>query len=163
MTVLIPPGNFPDLPEDPTLTKAYFGEEFWPALWPRLVHSYASAAARDADLPGLAPTATAFAWLRDVRWLTVWTGTAWRPAHPVGGVVALTFNSSGLATITHNLGFIPALFTVAPRMSAASGASINVAVGNTLTATTAQVVAWNTQAGAAYSGGISSVQWLAVP
>lgn len=80
MPDLIPPGDTPILTEaDAANQIAAVMRETYAALWPRTVIAYDSAAARDADLAGLSPTDSAFAWLRDKKQVTAWTGTAWVP------------------------------------------------------------------------------------
>ena len=59
-----------------------FDQDRWSFLWPRMVLPYANAAARDAELAGLGPTDSAFAYLKDVKALTAWTGSVWRVVSP---------------------------------------------------------------------------------
>jgi hypothetical protein len=79
VTDILPPGNTPAWADsDPAADIAQIWQgDMWPALWPRLLPSYANAAARDADLVGLGALDVAFAWLKDKAAITYWTGSAW--------------------------------------------------------------------------------------
>lgn len=161
MTDILPPGNTPAWADaDPAnqIAQIWAGN-MWPALWPKMVFTYANTAARDADLVGLGPSDAAYAYLSDKAWLTRWTGTAWRPVHPVWGSQAGTF-SAGLATITHNLGFTPTLFLAFARVGA-TPVTVAWQTGTTNT-TTAVVRAWD-GSGSAYVGTIATVGWVAYP
>ena len=84
MTDLVPPGNMP-LPspdEAGAAESAYWQGVLWPALWPKLVLSYPTSLARDAELPGLGPSERAFCFVEDTKTFWRWSGTAWALAAP---------------------------------------------------------------------------------
>lgn len=81
MTDILPPGDAPawaDSDAASTIAQTW-QQDMWPSLWPRMVHEYATAGARDADLAGLAPTDVAFAWIAATKQVTAWDGTGWVP------------------------------------------------------------------------------------
>jgi hypothetical protein len=112
VTDFLPPGNTPawaDSDAANQIAQIWQGE-MWPELWPKMVFTYANAAARDADLAGLGPADVAFAWLVDVAELTVWKGSAWgyvQQRHYSNKVSSFTTDANGYKTITHNAPFTP--------------------------------------------------------
>lgn len=125
----------------------------------RVVITFNTVAERDSALAGLGPSDTAYAFIEDKGWLTRWTGTTFKPTHPVWGSQAGTF-TAGLATITHNLGFTPTLFQPFARVGAIP-VTVAWQTGTTNT-TTAVVRAWD-GSGSAYVGTIATVGWVAYP
>jgi hypothetical protein len=119
MTDLVPPGNMPlpSVAEAGANESAYWQGDFWDSLWPRLIHSYATSAERDAELAGLSPTSLAVAYLRDTKLFTYWNGTAWvslsgRSSAKAGkrvhwGQLTATPNGTGYVNVTHGAGFTP--------------------------------------------------------
>lgn len=99
MSDLLPPGNMPAPNADGDDTRdfpGFFASDMWPSLWPRLIHRYATTAARDADLAGLGAADRAFAWVDASGSLTAWTGAAWSdtPTTVDTGWVAATLSAN---------------------------------------------------------------------
>lgn len=121
---------------------------------------FASKAALEIARPTMPPGQSGFAYIVDKGWLMKWTGSAWAPAHSVSGFGAVTF-TSGVGTLTHNLGFVPAIITIGARLDTAPVfVTWSLGVGTT-TATTCQVRAWNVASGTAYTGSLSVVTFVA--
>jgi len=163
---LLPPGNqpAPSAGDDPRSFPDFFASDMWPALWPRLVFSYANSGARDADLAGLGPTDRAFAFLEDSKTLWRWTGTAWALAAPwvQTGSTGFSPGNSAVAaggtvdvTITFpvpfiDAGYIPSVMTsfqggrLTPAVVARSAASMQIRFFNNSTsaATTGATIYW---------------------
>lgn len=132
MPDIIPPGNTPapNAGDDPRTFPDFWQSDLWPALWPRQVLSYPNAAARDADLAGLGPTSTAYAYLQDTKQVTYWTGAAWgyltpQSAARVGKRIHWnTFTSTDASradatglhlNIAHGCGFTPSVCIITPQ------------------------------------------------
>ena len=87
-----------------------------------------------------------------------------------GVVTGTQFNSTGTASITHNLGYVPAFFFASYRSTAASVlVTLNVAYQNAaVSANQALLVAKRSAGGTAtdswapYTGALSQIDWLAV-
>jgi len=65
----------------------FFASDMWPSLWPRIIHRYATVAARDADMAGLGATDRAFCYVDALARTLAWTGTGW---HAIGIVASYT-------------------------------------------------------------------------
>lgn len=138
MPDILPPGDMPA----PNATEvgpgwaSFWQDEFWQALWPKLIPNYANAAARDAELAGLAPTDVAFAYLTDIKRLTFWTGVDWMHVggrRTNGGVTinALAVGASQSIAVTFPAG----LFTSTPRVQVSTGGTkLGAAYGSITTA-----------------------------
>lgn len=142
----LPPGDFPDIPDDPRAVGggggygAWWSEEFWPALWPRLVLSYPNVGARDAELAGLGSTDRAFAFVEDTKTLWRWTGTAWGLAAPWSQKGTAALAGDGTNPRSQVVTF-PQPFTATPTVtlqittSASSTATVTQAVAGSVTTT----------------------------
>lgn len=85
---ILPPGNTPAWADSTPANEIaqLWANEMWPALWQRMRHPYADTAARDADLAGLGPTDTAYAYTLDTDTHWSWNGTTWVAAAATSSV-----------------------------------------------------------------------------
>ena len=157
MTDFLPPGNTPAWADaDPANQIAQiWAQDMWPVLWPRMLPAYDNAAARDADLTGLGPSDVAFAFLKDKKVATYWTGSAWKLLAPATGQTTVAFNASGIGTLTHNLG-ITGIVQATPLLTT----TFVLVAQYTTTPPTANTVTLKamTDTGGAYSGNVV-VNW----
>lgn len=134
MSDLLPPGNFPapDAGDDPRQFPDFFASDMWPAMYPRLVFSYATPAARDADLTGLGPTDRAFVFVESQKALWRWNGSAWSLAAPWVQKGTLSLATDGTNQATAAVTFATA-FTSAPyiKIQSQTGASTAATTWNT--------------------------------
>lgn len=75
------------------------------------------------------------------------------------GNMSVPFNSSGVGTLNHNLGWVPSVILVSARLSS-SLISVAVNIDINPTTTTASLRAWRAD-GSAYTANLSKVDWVA--
>lgn len=76
-----------------------------------------------------------------------------------GGKGPVTFNGSGVGTLTHGLGWVPAALIPNPELNTSS---ILVTLDAAPGSNTVALRAWNVVTGTPYSGPISNVHWIAI-
>ena len=145
MSDLLPPGNMPAPNADGDDVKDFpdfFASNMWPSLWPRIIHRYATTAARDADLAGLGSADRAFAYVDAIDAMTKWNGTAWRRTSPLTLVFGVTLDADGYATVIHTLGYTPTAVVCSPKSpigSSLASTLFSACMTDTFTSTTFQL------------------------
>lgn len=84
MTQDLQPGSVPAWAGDTPSSEIddVWADEMWPAIWPKLVYTFDSVAARDAEISGLGPLDVAYAFVKDSKTFWRWNGSAWALAAP---------------------------------------------------------------------------------